>query len=103
MIATDCIAPNNVGGRFYFKLSNVTESAPYNNAPVLCPECGETVWRWNMIIHYHQKHENTAPPPNFIVSEFEKKCVELVSHKGYIKKKQFNNILMRKYPSLTKA
>ena len=104
LISADCIAPNNIAGRFYNKLINFSESAPYNNAPVMCPVagCNKIVWRWNMQRHYQYNHKNVPMTANLIISEFEKYCVKLISIKGYIKKKDFNDILLKKYSDLTK-
>ena len=85
IISADCLK-GSIGGRFYYKLANVTKTTPWSNYPTVCVLCGEMLWRYNMWRHFEYKHPDQVLPEAFIISAFELKCVEYVGEKtGYIK------------------
>eukprot|EP01084_Bolivina_argentea_P004634 8805_1 len=92
IISTSCMEGKEIHGQFYTRLFNPTKTNPYSNAPVMCPLCCITHWRWNMQQHYAITHPDIDCLSTLIVSKFEEKCVEFFNFKGNIKKKDFDNL-----------
>ena len=66
--------------KFFVKFSlqhanNSTERSPCTNRPVICKQCNECVWSYNIKIHFDESHPGILIIENLYPNDFEIKQV----------------------------